>query len=102
MSYLMQILMSVMMATFMSMMIPRATVSAGRITEVLETDSTVVPPTDPTAIPDGAARVELDEVEFHYPGAQNAVLQGISLVAEPGSTTAIIGSTGSGKSTLLR
>jgi ATP-binding cassette subfamily B multidrug efflux pump len=101
MSYLMQILMSVMMATFMSMMIPRATVSAGRITEVLDTDSTVVPPIDPTAIPHGATRVELDEVEFHYPGAQNAVLQGISLVAEAGSTTAIIGSTGSGKSTLL-
>ena len=101
MSYLMQILMSVMMATFMSMMIPRAAVSAGRITEVLDTDSTVVPPSIATPLPAGGTRVELDGVEFRYPGAQSPVLQQISMVAEPGRTTAIIGSTGSGKSTLL-
>ena len=101
MSYLMQILMSVMMATFMSMMIPRAAVSAGRITEVLETRSTVVPPTTPVAIPPSAARVELRDVDFAYPGADVPVLRGVSLVAEPGRTTAIIGSTGAGKSTLL-
>jgi ATP-binding cassette subfamily B protein len=101
MSYLMQILMSVMMATFMSMMIPRATVSAGRIGEVLDTDSTVVEPASPTAIPAAAAGVELRDVEFCYPGADVPVLQGVSLTAEPGRTTAIIGSTGSGKSTLL-
>jgi ATP-binding cassette subfamily B protein len=101
MSYLMQILMSVMMATFMSMMIPRATVSAGRIVEVLDTDSTVVQPATPTPIPAGATGVELRDVEFCYPGADVPVLQGVSLVAEPGRTTAIIGSTGSGKSTLL-
>ncbi len=101
MSYLMQILMSVMMATFMSMMIPRATVSAGRIIEVLDTDSTVVQPASPVAIPRAGATVELRDVEFTYPGADVPVLQGVSLTAEPGRTTAIIGSTGSGKSTLL-
>ncbi|GAA4710910.1 ABC transporter ATP-binding protein [Pedococcus ginsenosidimutans] len=101
MSYLMQILMSVMMATFMSMMIPRATVSAGRIGEVLETGSTVVPPAQPVALPRSRAGVELRDVLFTYPGADVPVLQGISLVAEPGRTTAIIGSTGAGKSTLL-
>ena len=101
MSYLMQILMSVMMATFMSMMIPRATVSAGRIDEVLDTDSTVVPPTAPVALPRGGATVEFREVEFTYPGADAPVLHGVSLTAEPGHTTAIIGSTGAGKSTLL-
>jgi ATP-binding cassette subfamily B multidrug efflux pump len=101
MSYLMQILMSVMMATFMSMMIPRATVSAGRIVEVLDTESTVVEPATPVAIPQGGTTVELRDVEFCYPGADVPVLQGVSLTAEPGRTTAIIGSTGSGKSTLL-
>src|SRR4051812_10504341 len=101
MSYLMQILMSVMMATFMSMMIPRATVSAGRIDEVLQTDSTVVPPADPRPIPALGDGVRLEDVEFSYPGAQVPVLQGVSLVARPGTTTAIIGSTGAGKSTLL-
>ena len=101
MSYLMQILMSVMMATFMSMMIPRATVSAGRITEVLDTDSTVVQPAAPLAIPRTGTTVELRDVEFSYPGADVPVLQGVSMTAEPGRTTAIIGSTGAGKSTLI-
>ena len=100
MAYLMQILMSVMMATFMSMMIPRATVSAGRIGEVLETDSTVRPPVSPVALPPGAT-VEFRDVEFTYPMADAPVLHGVSFTAEPGQTTAIIGSTGSGKSTLL-
>lgn len=100
MAYLMQILMSVMMATFMSMMIPRATVSAGRIGEVLETDSTVRPPVSPVALPPGAT-VEFRDVEFTYPMADAPVLHGVSFTAEPGHTTAIIGSTGSGKSTLL-
>ncbi|HEV7147352.1 MAG TPA: ABC transporter ATP-binding protein [Pedococcus sp.] len=101
MSYLMQILMSVMMATFMSMMIPRATVSAGRIAEVLDTSSTVLDVAVPRAIPAGGAAVELVDVEFRYPGADVPVLQGVSLAAQPGQTTAIIGSTGAGKSTLL-
>lgn len=101
MSYLMQILMSVMMATFMSMMIPRATVSSGRIAEVLDTASTVVPPAEPVAIPRRGAGIELRDVTFAYPGADVPVLQGVSITAEPGRTTAIIGSTGAGKSTLL-
>lgn len=100
MAYLMQILMSVMMATFMSMMIPRATVSAGRIGEVLETDSTVRPSVSPVGLPPGAT-VEFRDVEFTYPMADAPVLHGVSFTAEPGHTTAIIGSTGSGKSTLL-
>jgi ATP-binding cassette subfamily B protein len=101
MSYLMQILMSVMMATFMSMMIPRATVSAGRIVEVLDTDSTVVPPAASVPIPRSGTTVELRDVEFCYPGADVPVLQRVSMTAESGKTTAIIGSTGAGKSTLL-
>jgi ATP-binding cassette, subfamily B, multidrug efflux pump len=101
MSYLMQILMSVMMATFMSMMVPRATVSAGRISEVLGTESTVVQPEHPRALPAGRTTVELRDVEFTYPGAGVPVLHGVSLTAEPGRTTAVIGSTGSGKSTLI-
>jgi ATP-binding cassette subfamily B multidrug efflux pump len=101
MSYLMQILMSVMMATFISMMIPRAAVSAGRITEVLDTDSSVVPPTSPTPILESPAAVRMERVDFHYPGAEASVLHGVSFTARPGQTTAIIGSTGSGKSTML-
>ena len=100
-AYLIQILMSVMMATFMSMMVPRAQVSAGRITEVLDTDSTVVPSTSPVAIPAGPVTVELRNVDFAYPGAASPVLCGVSFTAAPGETTAIIGSTGAGKTTLL-
>ena len=75
MSYLMQILMSVMMATFMSMMIPRAAVSSGRIDEVLRTDSSVRVPDRPEAIPGGPVTVEARGVSFHYPGADVPVLQ---------------------------
>jgi len=101
MSYLMQILMSVMMATFMTMMIPRATVSAGRITEVLDTEATVVESAHPVAIAGEGAVVEFDRVEFTYPGADAPVLHDITFTARPGETTAIIGSTGSGKTTLV-
>ncbi|MCA0179338.1 MAG: ABC transporter ATP-binding protein/permease [Actinobacteria bacterium] len=101
MQYLMQILMSVMFGTMMSMMIPRAAVSAGRITEVLETRSTVVDTGEPLAIPDGPLAVEFRSVDFAYPGAEQPVLCGVSFIAEPGRTTAIIGSTGAGKSTLI-
>jgi ATP-binding cassette subfamily B protein len=101
MSYLMQILMSVMMATFMSMMLPRATVSAGRIGDVLGTTSSVTEREQPVPLPTGRATVELRDVEFTYPGADAPVLHGVSMTAEPGHTTAIIGSTGSGKSTLV-
>jgi ATP-binding cassette subfamily B protein len=100
-SYLMQILMSVMMATFMFMMVPRAEVSAERIQEVLDTDSSVTPPTDPVRVPATHGRLELRDVEFRYPGAEEPVLCNVSLVARPGETTAVIGSTGSGKTTLL-
>jgi ATP-binding cassette subfamily B protein len=90
-----------MMATFMSTMIPRASVSAGRIHEVLGTESTVVEAANPVEIPEGPATVEFDGVDFHYPGAEVSVLHGISFAALPGRTTAIIGSTGSGKTTLI-
>ncbi|XVX20895.1 ABC transporter ATP-binding protein [Actinomycetota bacterium] len=101
MSYLIMILMSVMMATMMSMMIPRATVSAGRIGEVLDTDSSVHQPSAPARLPAGPVDVSLDLVDFSYPGAEHPVLHDITFTAHPGQTTAVIGSTGSGKSTLL-
>ena len=100
-SYLMLILMSVMMATFMVMMVPRAEVSAERITEVLDTVPSVRAPEAPQVRTRHTGIVELREVSFSYPGAQEPVLHGASLVARPGETTAIVGSTGSGKSTLL-
>ncbi|WNE97965.1 ABC transporter ATP-binding protein [Streptomyces luomodiensis] len=103
-SYLMQILTSVMMATFMFMMVPRAEVCAERIQEVLDTETSVMPPLQPVApAPAAAGRglLELRGVEFRYPGADEPVLRDISLIARPGRTTAVIGSTGSGKSTLL-
>lgn len=99
-SYLMQILFSVMIATFIGMMVPRAVVCAERINEVLSTESSVVPPAEPKD-PAARGRIELRGVEYRYPGAEAAVLSGLSFTAEPGTTTAIIGSTGSGKSTLL-
>ncbi|MEO6887044.1 MAG: ABC transporter ATP-binding protein, partial [Jatrophihabitantaceae bacterium] len=101
MSYLMQILMSVMMATFMLMMVPRAAVCAERIQEVLDTDSSVVPPVNPVTSVPAHAEVEFRNVTFTYPGAAAPVLQDISLVVRPGTTTAVIGSTGSGKTTLV-
>ena len=101
MSYLVQILISVMMATFMSMMIPRATVSAGRIVEVLDTEGSVVEATAPVPLPAAGATVEFDGVEFTYPGADAPVLHDVTFTASPGQTTAIIGSTGSGKTTLV-
>ncbi|NUR73737.1 MAG: ABC transporter ATP-binding protein [Hamadaea sp.] len=100
-SYLMQILMSVMMATFMFMMIPRAEVCAERIEEVLDTESSVVPPADPVTDVTRDGRLDLRQVEFRYPGAEEPVLRRIDLTARRGETTAVIGSTGSGKSTLL-
>ncbi len=102
-TYIMFILMAVMMSSFMFVMIPRAMVAAERIAEVVDTPTTVVPPLVPVPLPQGVAgrRLELRDVEFRYPGAEDAVLQGVDLVAEPGRTTAIIGSTGSGKTTLL-
>ncbi|NJP94605.1 ABC transporter ATP-binding protein [Nonomuraea sp. FMUSA5-5] len=100
-SYLMQILMSVMMAMFMFMMIPRAEVCAERIEEVLATETTVHPPASPVLPARSDGELELRSVDFRYPGAEEPVLCGVSFAARPGRTTAIIGSTGSGKTTLL-
>lgn len=104
-SYIMFVLMAVMMSSMMVVMVPRAMVSADRIAEVLDTATTVVAPADPTPFPTGpGARpglLELRDVEFRYPGAEHAVIDGVSFVAEPGRTTAVIGATGSGKTTLL-
>ena len=100
-SYLVQILMSIMMATFMLVMVPRAAVSAERLTEVLDTESSVVTAAElVTSLPQHG-EVELRGVSFHYPGADDPVIRDISFRAVAGRTTAIIGSTGSGKTTLL-
>ncbi|MBX7470708.1 MULTISPECIES: ABC transporter ATP-binding protein [Streptomyces] len=100
-AYLMQIVMAVMMATFMFMMVPRAEVCAERIEEVLGTDTSVVPPKAPVLELRRHGHLEVRGADFKYPGAEASVLRGVDLVARPGETTAIIGSTGSGKSTLL-
>ncbi|HZC73733.1 MAG TPA: ABC transporter ATP-binding protein [Jatrophihabitans sp.] len=99
--YLAQILMSVMMATFMMMMIPRAAVCAERIAEVLDTPPSVVPPEQPVSALSTRAEVEFRDVTFAYPGAAAPVLRDITFAVEPGRTTAVIGSTGAGKTTLL-
>ncbi|WP_370412629.1 ABC transporter ATP-binding protein [Streptomyces fradiae] len=100
-AYLMQIVMAVMMATFMFMMVPRAEVCAERIEEVLATESSVVPPAEPVTALARHGHLEVRNADFRYPGAEESVLRDVELVARPGETTAIIGSTGSGKSTLL-
>ncbi|MEV4947411.1 ABC transporter ATP-binding protein [Streptomyces sp. NPDC053755] len=100
-AYLMQIVMAVMMATFMFMMVPRAEVCAERIEEVLATESSVVPPVEPVRELRRRGHLEVRSADFRYPGAEESVLREVELVARPGETTAIIGSTGSGKSTLL-
>ena len=100
-SYLMQILMSVMMGTFMLMMIPRSSVCADRIGEVLDTDSTVVPPASGVTELGAHGHLELDGVSFTYPGAEQPVLADVSFGARPGQTVAVIGSTGAGKTTLV-
>ena len=100
-SYLVQVLMSVVMATFTISMIPRASVSADRIVEVLGTPSTVVPPTSPVAAMATPGTFALEAVGFRYPGAEHAVLDAVSVAGRPGTTTAIVGSTGAGKTTLV-
>lgn len=100
-SYLMQILMGVMMATFMFVMIPRAAVCANRIGEVLDAEPSVSAPADPKAAPEALGRIEFDHVDFAYPGADEAVLHDLTFSIAPGTTTAIIGSTGAGKTTLV-
>jgi ATP-binding cassette subfamily B protein len=100
-TYLTQILMSVMMATYMAALVPRASVSAERIMEVLDTPSSVVRAADPVRITVPRVSLEMRDVGFHYPGAEHAVLEGISFVCRPGEMLAVIGSTGSGKTTLI-
>ncbi|HVV83460.1 MAG TPA: ABC transporter ATP-binding protein [Kofleriaceae bacterium] len=101
-SYLMQILVSVMMVSFLAIMIPRAAVCAERIEEVLATSSSVAPPAKPVTPTGTPGLVELRTAEFRYPGAKDAVLSDISFTARPGEVTAIIGSTGAGKTTLVQ
>lgn len=100
-TYLIQILMSVMMATFLFVLIPRAAVAADRIGEVLDTETSVAPPLDAVTQFLEPGTVEFRSVSFAYPGAEQPVLADISFTAKPGTTTAIIGSTGAGKTTLL-
>ena len=100
-SYFMQILMAVLLATFILVIIPRASVCADRIGEVLSTEPQITSPQDPVRPAVIEGEIRLDGASFSYPGAERPVLQDVSLIARPGTTTAIVGSTGSGKSTLV-
>jgi ATP-binding cassette subfamily B protein len=100
-TYTMQIVMSFLMLTFVSIMLPRAGVAADRICEVLHTESSIRDPEQPTEKSGWQGVVRFDNVSFRYPGADADVLEHISFTARPGQTTAVIGSTGCGKSTLL-
>jgi ATP-binding cassette, subfamily B, multidrug efflux pump len=100
-TYLAQILLSVMMATFMFMLVPRAEVSAERIMEVIGIEPSLAAPASPLPAGPEPGLLELRGVEFRYPGAEQPVLHEVSLIARPGQTTAIIGGTGSGKTTLV-
>jgi ATP-binding cassette subfamily B protein len=97
----MQIVMAVMMGTFMMMMLPRAAVCADRVQEVLDTETSVPSPADPVTDLPLRGTLELDGVELTYPGADEPVLREVTFRAEPGQTVAVIGSTGAGKSTLV-
>jgi ATP-binding cassette, subfamily B, multidrug efflux pump len=99
--YVMLVLFSVMMAALIFVMVPRAAAAAERIQAVLDTNVDLCDPEDPVRIAEPRGVVEFDNVEFRYPGAEDAVLCGITFIARPGQTTAIVGSTGSGKSTLV-
>ena len=100
--YTMQIIMAFLMICMISVMLPRAAVSAGRVDEVLTSETMIHDPENPSHIPEeGKGKVVFDHVSFRYPGAEEDVLHDISFTAEPGKTTAFIGSTGCGKSTLV-
>ncbi len=101
MAYMMQVLFSVMMATIMFVMIPRAMAAWERIAEVLEARPTISDPSEPRRFERTGGQVTFEAVTFRYPGAEEPVLCEITLAANPGETTAIVGSTGSGKSTLI-
>ena len=100
-TYIMQILMSVMMATIMFVMVPRAAASWTRIKAVLDTEPAILDPASPAEKTGIAGHLDFRDVEFRYPGAEDPVLCGVSFSAVPGEVTAIVGSTGSGKSTLI-
>ena len=100
-AYLLQILMAVMMATFMAIMIPRASVCADRIGEVLDAEGSVEPPAAPVRPTRSDGELVFDAVTFAYPGAVAPVVSRVSFTASPGRTTAVIGSTGAGKTTLI-
>ena len=100
--YTMQIIMSFLMICMISVMLPRAAVSANRVDEVLTSDASILDPDQPQSLPeDGKGEVTFEHVSFRYPGAEEDVLQDITFTAKPGQTTAFIGSTGCGKSTLV-
>ena len=100
--YTMQIIMSFLMICMISVMLPRAAVSAERVDEILASDTLIHDPEDPVALKEGGkGEVVFDHVSFRYPGAEENVLEDITFTAKPGQTTAFIGSTGSGKSTLV-
>lgn len=102
MQYAMQIIMAFMMITMISIMLPRASVAAGRIVEVLQTKPAILEAKDPVAFdPARKGQVSFQHVSFRYPGAEEEVLHDLSFTCEPGKTTAFIGSTGSGKSTIV-
>ena len=102
MQYSMQIIMAFMMITMLSIMIPRASVAAGRIDEVLKSETAIKDPQQPQAFDETKKGVvEFKDVSFRYPGAEEPVLHHLNFVAQAGKTTAFIGSTGSGKSTLI-
>jgi ATP-binding cassette, subfamily B, multidrug efflux pump len=100
-SYFTLMLIAVMMAMFVALMAPRAAVCADRIVEVLDTQPSVAAPEHPVPVAGGAASLELRDVGFRYPGAEEPVLQGVSLTSLAGQTTAVVGSTGAGKTTLV-
>jgi len=102
MQYAMQIIMAFLMIAMMFVMVPRASVSAQRVAEVLETEPVIKDPMNPAGFDSSRkGTVEFRDVSFRYPGAEDDVLKNINFTARPGETTAFIGSTGSGKSTLI-
>ena len=100
--YAMQVIISFLMISMVFIMVPRAAVSVRRVGEILNTQPSITDPKQPNHLPaDGVGKIEFRDVTFSYPGADLPVLSGINFTAEPGQTTAFIGSTGSGKSTLI-
>ncbi|MGH3722551.1 MAG: ABC transporter ATP-binding protein [Mycobacterium sp.] len=100
-SYFLQILMSMMMLTMLAIMVPRASACAERITEVFETVGSITAPSNPVGVEALVPTVEFSDTGFRYPGAERAVLEGVSFTARPGTVTAVVGATGCGKSTLV-